>query len=78
MITICAGAFVTQEDQFMVDIHALSDGRPASRMQNITSLVNDERIRNQTENLLRGNISILQFLQSTSKTLQAPYTHIFR
>jgi len=69
---------VTQEDQFMVDIHALSDGRPASRMQSVQCLVNDERIMNQTENLLRGQISILQFLISTSRTLQAPYTHVFR
>lgn len=74
---LLAGAFVVQEDQFLVDIHALSDGFAASRLQRVTCLANDERVRNLTENLLRGQITILHFLQSASNTLQAPYRHVF-
>lgn len=71
-------AFVIQEDQFIVDLHALIDGRPASRIQSLQCLANDERIINQTENLLRGQISVLQFLLTTSRALNAPYFHVFR
>ncbi len=66
-----------QEDEFLVDIHALANGEPPTRLQRISCLANDVRIRNQTENLLRGQIDILQFLRSTSQTLQAPYDHVF-
>ncbi|KAK3911340.1 Nonribosomal peptide synthetase imqB [Frankliniella fusca] len=70
-------AFVLQEDQFMVDVHALERGLDAGRAQRVSCLLNDRRIQNLTGNLTNNRITILQFLLAVSHTQQAAYDHVF-
>jgi len=73
-----AGAFVTLNERYTVDLHTLANpGVALGRGRKVSALRNDKHIKRLTLDLENGDISRLEFLHKSSRRMQNVFNNVY-